>query len=170
MANTYTLIQTATVGSGGIANIEFVSIPQTYTDLQILVSLRSNTGTGDDVLIRFNGLSTNLSSRTLYGTGSATGSSSYPTGPALINYTAATSATASVFGNGSIYIPNYSGNTNKSISGDGVAENNATASVQMLAAGLWSETAAITQINILPNAGTLWVEHSSASLYGIKNS
>ena len=170
MPNTYTLIQSVTVGSGGAASIEFGSIPQTYTDLQILISFRSNTGTGDDVLIRFNGLTTNLSSRTLYGTGSAAGSSSYPTGPALINYTAATSATASVFGNGSIYIPNYAGNTNKSISGDGVAENNATASVQMLAAGLWSSTAAITQINILPNAGSAWLQYSSASLYGIKNS
>lgn len=170
MANTYTLIQSVTVGSAGATSIEFGSIPQTYTDLQILISLRSNTGTGDDVLIRFNGLTTNLSSRTLYGTGSAAGSLSYPTGPALINYTAATSATASVFGNGSIYIPNYAGSTNKSISGDGVAENNATASVQMLAAGLWSSTAAITQINILPNAGSAWLQYSSASLYGIKNS
>ena len=33
MANTYTLIASLTVGSGGAANIEFTSIPATYTDL-----------------------------------------------------------------------------------------------------------------------------------------
>jgi hypothetical protein len=33
MANTYEAIATVTVGSGGAANIEFTSIPGTYTDL-----------------------------------------------------------------------------------------------------------------------------------------
>jgi hypothetical protein len=42
MANTYTLIASSvTVGSGGAANIEFTSIPATYTDLvSALSSLR----------------------------------------------------------------------------------------------------------------------------------
>jgi hypothetical protein len=33
---TYTLINSVTVGSGGAANIEFTSIPATYTDLNLL--------------------------------------------------------------------------------------------------------------------------------------
>jgi len=38
-------IQTVTVGSGGAANIEFTSIPQTYTDLVVVLSLRNNRST-----------------------------------------------------------------------------------------------------------------------------
>jgi hypothetical protein len=38
MAATYKLIETVTVGSGGAANIEFTSIPQTYTDLKLVIS------------------------------------------------------------------------------------------------------------------------------------
>ena len=39
---TMTPIQTVTVGSGGAANITFSNIPQTYTDLVIKISARSN--------------------------------------------------------------------------------------------------------------------------------
>jgi hypothetical protein len=42
MALTYTAIKTVTVGSGGAANIDFTSIPQTYTDLVLKVSARMN--------------------------------------------------------------------------------------------------------------------------------
>ena len=40
MATTYTLISSVTVGSGGAANIEFTSIPSTYTDLLLKYYLR----------------------------------------------------------------------------------------------------------------------------------
>jgi hypothetical protein len=39
MANTYEAIATVEVGSGGAADIEFTSIPGTYTDLAIKRSL-----------------------------------------------------------------------------------------------------------------------------------
>jgi hypothetical protein len=42
MATTYEIISSVTVGSGGAANIEFTSIPATYTDLYVLASIRSN--------------------------------------------------------------------------------------------------------------------------------
>jgi hypothetical protein len=38
----YNLIATTTVGSGGAASIDFTGIPQTYTDLFLVSSLRSN--------------------------------------------------------------------------------------------------------------------------------
>jgi hypothetical protein len=78
MAVTYTLIQSVTVGSGGAANIEFTLIPQTYTDLLLLCSLdQSSSSVIAD--IRFNGLSTNLSSRLLLGNGSAASSTTAST-------------------------------------------------------------------------------------------
>ena len=164
MAVTYKLIETVTVGSGGAANITFTSIPQTYTDLKLVMSLRN---TIDSVLgtIQFNGLSTDLTSRVLLGNGSAASST---TPASVIQFYGAnpTSYTASVFGNVEIYIPNYAGSTNKSVSIDSVTENNATASFQSMTAGVWGATSAITQISILVAVA----QHSSASLYGIKSS
>ena len=170
MAVTYKLIQTVSVTAvGGNANIEFLSIPQIYTDLFLVYSGRSaRAAGGDDLYIRFNGLSTNLSSRTMNGTGSATASYS-DASVAYVGYLPGDTATSSVFGNGSIYIPNYMASVAKSISGDAVNENNAVAATQQFAAGLWNSTAAITQINIYALNGNL-KQYSSASLYAIKNS
>jgi hypothetical protein len=169
MAVTHTLIQSVTVGVAGQANIEFASIPQTYTDLVLLYSGRSTrAATGDDLYIRFNGLSTNLSSRALYGTGSAATSNS-DASVAYVGYFVGDTGTASVFSNGSIYIPNYTASIAKNISGDAVNEHNATGATQLFASGLWNQTAAITQINIYALNGD-WKQFSSASLYGIKNS
>ena len=46
MAGTYKLIGSVTVGAGGAANIDFTSIPSTYTDLAIKVSYRSTATPG----------------------------------------------------------------------------------------------------------------------------
>ena len=48
MANTFKKIQTVTVGSGGAASIDFTSIPQTYTDLKIVLSARTNRANATD--------------------------------------------------------------------------------------------------------------------------
>lgn len=165
----YNLISTTTVGVGNAASIEFTSIPQVYTDLLLLYSGRSTRAAGgDDLYIRFNGLSTNLSSRALYGTGSAAASFS-DASVAYVGYFTGDTATASVFSSGSIYIPNYTSSVAKSISGDAVNENNGTGALQLFHAGLWNSTAAITQINLYALNGN-WKQHSSASLYGLKNS
>lgn len=167
MANTYTLIQSVTVGSGGAASIEFGSIPQTYTDLKLVLSVRSSDGSGS-LRVQPNGLTTNLSSRRLEGSGS--GASSTSDGSIIFVYAVTLSSyTASVFSNIEIYIPNYAGSTNKSVSADGVMENNATEAYQNLVAGLWSNTSAITSLTLARSTGT-FVQYSSASLYGIKNS
>jgi hypothetical protein len=162
----YNLIATTTVGAAGSANITFSSIPQTFTDLLLVVSGRC-TGSGSGIDITFNGNTSNYSNRTLQGNGSAASSyGTYNRNSGFVNFS---TETASVFGSSSIYIPNYSGSANKSYSSDGVAENNATTAYGGLIAGLWSDTAAITSIALSPMSGT-FVQHSSASLYGIKSS
>jgi hypothetical protein len=45
MANTFTLIASSTVGSGGAASIDFTSISSTYTDLVVKLSLRNTEDT-----------------------------------------------------------------------------------------------------------------------------
>jgi hypothetical protein len=168
---TYTQIGTAQVaGSGGAATLDFTSIPSTYTDLILKVSLRGPTGYASDTMdtyLRFNGTTTNYSDRLLYGTGSAaTSLSETPTG---INFrVVGQNSTASTFGNAEIYIPNYAGSTNKSVSIDAVTENNATSVLTQLEAGLWSNTAAITQITLVPFT-TAFAQYSTAYLYGVSN-
>ena len=144
------LIATQTLATAA-ASIEFTSIPQDGTDLVVLTSLRNTTATSGwaDAFIRPNGATTNLSSRVLYGTGSGTGSL---TDTNIYHQAVNGSATANTFSNSIIYITNYAGNTAKSISVDTVTEQNTTAALQAITAGLWNNTAAITSLTIVPTA------------------
>lgn len=168
MANTFELINSYTVGSGGAASMTFSVIPGTYTDLCIYMSARSALGSGnwDGIYVSFNGTSTstNHTAKRLYGTGSgATSDSSLP-------YASfAPVASVASFSNNEIYIPNYAGSTNKSVSVNSVTENNATAALNIMTAGLWSNTAAITSITLTTESGSNFMQYSTAYLYGVKN-
>ena len=175
MANTFELIASSTVGAGGVASITFSSIPSTYTDLCLKLSLRSSNTAGsyDTVRILLNGNATNISQMDLYGTGSGVGSEALgsPENNTIL-YTSNANNTANTFGNLEIYLPNYA-NTSyaKTISADGVAENNATASIATLTAALWDSTSAINSVQVTPYSGSYtFVQYSTAHLYGIKNS
>jgi hypothetical protein len=167
MANTFVKIATVTVGAGGTSSIDFTSIPSTYTDLSIVCSLRGNQNANNAFTnIGFNSSTSNFSTRFLQGNGSVTGTGAGVRG---IGYLSNTYFTANSFDSTNVYIPNYAGSTNKSFSADSVVENNATEAWTFFVAGLWSNTAAITSIQITPNTGT-FVQYSTATLYGIKNS
>jgi hypothetical protein len=169
MANTYTLIASSTVGGGGTAYIEFTSIPATYTDLVILCSLRSNDSRVHTwVNLKPNGSASNGTSLQLYGNGTSVISGNLAR--VQLQAVPANTATASTFGNASIYIPNYASSNYKSFSGDSVAETNATTTEIGLDANLWSDNTAISSFQIYPGDGTLWLQYSTAYLYGIKNS
>jgi len=170
MATTYEAIATVTVGSGGAANIEFTSIPATYTDLVVRLSARcSFAGITGNLAIEFNSSSASFSRRTARGNGSAASSTSGSDN--YIGDIVGNDATGSTFSNNEIYIPNYTGSNNKSYSVDLVTENNATEAWQYFVAGLWSNTSAITSIKLLPFSQS-WTfnQYSTATLYGIKNS
>jgi len=169
MANTFVKIQTVTVGSGGAATIDFTSIPQTYTDLKIVASARTNSVTiTESCKITFNAITTGYTNRYLFGDGSSA-SSGTGTDSAVFRIPAL-NATASVFGNGEVYIPNYTSANYKSLSDDSVAENNAAGAGLILSANLMSNTAAITSIKITPLVGGSFVQYTTATLYGIKSS
>jgi hypothetical protein len=168
MPNTFTLIASSTVGSGGASTIDFTSIPGTYTDLCLKLSTRDNRANpANGVWLRPNGSSTNLSGKQLYGTGASVASQSQTTG--IIGVEPSSTTTASTFSNIEVYIPNYTSSNNKSATSDSVQENNATSAEQWLVAYLWSNTAAITSITIIPEASASFVQHSTAYLYGVKN-
>jgi len=168
MALTYVAIATTTVGSGGAANIEFTSIPGTYTDLVIKASLRdTRNGPANDFSMEINGAATNRTYKALKGDGSTVTTFSGST--ATIGVEDGDTATASTFANVEIYIPNYAGSNNKSISADSAQENNQSAAEVWMVASLWSQTAAITSLKLVPGNGFSYKQYSTATLYGIKN-
>jgi len=169
---TYTQIGSAvTVGSGGAANIDFTSIPSTYTDLVVVASARTNRTNAqeDSLCISFNGSTANFAVVSLYGDGSTAQTSAFTTNGAIRFVATTDISTTSAFGNSFLYIPNYAGSTNKSFSIDAVTENNATTAWAFLAAGLWSDTAAINRITLTPLVGTSIKQYSTAYLYGVSN-
>jgi hypothetical protein len=170
MANTFELIESVTVGSGGAVSISFSSIPATYTDLCVKYSLRGQeAAVYTDVTLTFTG-ATFSSSKVLYAiNGSTVGS--YSPGSGLIAESVSANSTASTFSNGELYIPNYTNSSNKSVSADAVGENNASAAIAILGAGLYTSSSAITGITLTYGTGSQgnFVEHSTAYLYGVKN-
>jgi hypothetical protein len=169
MANTFIQIgSTVTVGAGGSTTITFSSIPATYTDLLLKFTLRwSSYTTYDYGFIQLN--STAGATRTLIGSGSSV--SSYNVGSSLrIDYVTGSGFTANSFTSGELYIPNYTSSNAKSVSLDHVDERNDSGAYAQLAAGLFSTvTSAVTSVTI-SGASNNFVQYSSASLYGIKNS
>jgi hypothetical protein len=164
------LIESKTLGADA-ASIEFTSIPQTFTDLLVVISARSTrTGNvGDDLTLVVNSITAGYSGRGLDANGSSASSFVEDAGGNKFRYLCvinAAGATADTFSSNTIYIPNYAGATNKSFSFDNVTENNATFSYQRICAGLLANTAAIDSLTFDPDNGDL-VAGSTISLYGI---
>jgi hypothetical protein len=170
MPTTITLIGSVTVGSGGAANIQFTSIPGTHTDLFLKTSLRSTVTDGNDpydLILTLNSTST-IASRVLRANGSVVTTNSITdrilrAGPVPSNWTTET------FSNSEIYIPNYTTSQNKTWHATSVTENAATTADMSFVGGLTSISPAVTSITIAGLAGNL-AQHSTAYLYGIKNS
>ena len=159
------LIETKTLAVD-TASISFTSIPQDGTDLFVFLSLRS-TPTADPAgsyyIIAINGGGTSTSTRYLQGTGSSVASATLAN---LAGIASANSGTSNTFANDSVYIPNYTSSNAKSYSVDSVTENNATGAYQILVAGLWNVTSAITSLAFTTSAGNFMIG-STVSLYKI---
>ena len=173
MANTFKKIAIVTVGAGGASSIEFTSIPNTYSDLLVVLSVRTSKAgsyTGSFAM-QFNGdTGSNYTNRDLYGTGSVAGSASTVNAAGYFNEGAVDSAgnTAGIFSVNSIYIPKYLSSQRKSFSSDFTAEDISTAAYAIMTSGIWTGTSAITSIKFISDSN--WAQYSTATLYGIKNS
>lgn len=164
---TMTLISTATVGVGGAATIDFTSIPQTYTDLQLVWSTRDTRAAWDsNGYITFNGSSSGYASKNLDGTGSTAESLSNIGGTTYLWFFNNGTLTTNTFGNSSMYIPNYTSSSSKFASSDQITENTAINAYQSIFSYSWSGTSAITSITITAGNNP-FIQNSTASLYGI---
>lgn len=161
------LIQTVTVGSGGSATIDITSIPSTFTDLYLALSLRSAQSNVFGIhYLRFNGSTSNYSTRYLEGSGSSAYSGT-DNNAAYLGASTGNGATANTFSNIGVYLPNYTAATAKSMSTDTVGENNGTQAFQTITAALWNVTDPINRITVGFNGSDTFLQYSSVSLFGI---
>jgi hypothetical protein len=182
MANTHIPIATVTVGSGGANTIVFSSIPATYTDLKILFNTRTDMNAGRGYIVfRYNSVAANYSYRyiSMYDSAYTTAytESSQIYGQLIACNANGSDTTANSFGSGEIYIPNYAGSNSKISNIDSVTSTNLTSQMCAMSTSLSADTSAITSITLYatdlfspmsPNKN--FMQYSTATLYGIKNS
>jgi hypothetical protein len=171
MPTTYTLISSNVLTSSA-ASVTFSSIPATYTDLVLRISVRgTSTDTTDyPAVLQINDTSSTLS-YTEVGYWGGTPASYNNTGTFYIPQFSLATTTANTFGTSEVYFPNYTVSQNKPFSAFGAPENNGAINSRGISAfaGLWRNTAAITKLYMTMAAGN-FESGSSFYLYGIKNS
>jgi hypothetical protein len=179
VTNSYESIATVTVGSGGTSNVEFTSIPSTFTHLQIRVLSMSNyvaTAELDSIELRFNADSgSNYAFHKLEGTG-ATVTASAATSQNRIQMWPQTNTTYAVdaFSAGIIDILDYKNTSKyKTVRAlGGVDTNNSGTEVGriLFSSGLWQNSNAITSIKLQSGGFSRgFLEYSHFALYGIRD-
>ncbi len=165
---TMSLINSYTVGSGGVAEITFSSIPNIYTDLLLKLSIRSEGTSTTAVLLRLNGSSTNALAKGIEG--NASSPSSWSDTQSYAGNIVPSTYTANTFCNNEVFIPNYNASTNHPSSVDTVTENAAnTYALTGLISNLWSNATPVTSITLTRNGSNNFAQYSTAYLYGISN-
>jgi hypothetical protein len=157
--------------SGGVGTLNFFNIPQTYTDLKIVVSQRNSSGNlYEPLAFRFDSGAGIYSSTAAFGDGSSAMSNRAANG-GYLSYNGGLSvtgnnATANTFGIYEVYIPNYSGTGFKQFTIDAVTENNGGAAHCNMGAGLYSSNTPITFLQIGGYTGSPFTA-TSITIYGI---
>jgi len=166
MANTFFLIAKQTLATTETL-VEFLNIPQTYTDLKLLVSVRdTNTGTNwNNMQMRFNGLSTDQTWRFMRGYNNNVPDGSVNAG-AVETWINFGNSAANTFGSAEIYVFNYKDSTFKPVDIKATAAVRSADSLNAFMVGLWSATAPITSVGFAAQGN--FAINSSFYLYGIK--
>jgi hypothetical protein len=158
------LIETKTLESSA-SSIEFVSIPQNFTDLVVLASVRGARSAILEVIrLHFNNSTSGYSRRTLFSEGGSLGSETQT--DRLLGPINGNTSTSNNFSNFSVYIPNYTASKSKPFSVDSAVEHDGSLTALWLTAGLWANSEPIQSLSFVPvNANLL--AGSTISLYGI---
>jgi hypothetical protein len=166
MPSTYTPIATTTLSSTQ-TTVTFSSIAGTYTDL-VLVAVMKTTGANFQPILRYNSDSgSNYSSTTVWGNGSSAGSNRHTNQNGIYANPGSGIGTAGEFMPWIINIMNYANTTTNKTS---VERFNNTPSVVNAGVGLWRNTAAITSVSLVAEAGSNDFQIGSTfTLYGVKS-
>lgn len=165
MPSTYTPIATQTLGSAA-ASVTFSSISGTYTDLVLVASAASVSGTPTISFQLNSDTGSNYSRTLLIGDGTAATSerASNSTQGRISN---STGLTTTLGANATIaQFMNYSNSTTyKTV----LARSNTSLYATEAIVNLWRNTAAITSIALFTNSGVSFAAGSTFTLYGVKS-
>lgn len=175
MATTHTLIAKHTVSSTSATSVSFTNIPQTYTDLRIIASVRGttggfNSGQVDSLICRpYNGSTagTIAKSLSLYSSGASVSGDNTDRG----GFTNGPSSTANMFSANEMNISNYTGSTFKLIEHNGTQGVNVTSNSYLGFTGaLYNLTSAINRLDFYLESSGTFAQNSTIYLYGISAS
>ena len=160
MAATYDVISTQTLASVA-ASVTFSSIPQTYTDLVLVLSTGVTTGSSISIYFRFNNDSSALYSRTtLYGDGTSAGSAR---GSGASEAYAGQSETT-IKSMSTVQMFNYSNTTTYKTC---ITRDSQASLVSQSRVNLYRSTSAISRLDVYTTSST-FIAGSTFTLYGIK--
>lgn len=171
------LISSTTLNTAA-SSVIFSSIPQTYTDLVLIASARTDRSfTYDEIFVQPNSNSTTTNYSSTYVAGYSGTVSHYNTGTgdgySGISGMGIPGAPVSteVFGSTELYIPNYTTSSKKATFSTSIQENiHASNYYITLCVQQFHDTTAISSLNIVPAVGPNFIANSSFYLYGVKNS
>lgn len=167
-----TLIEAKTI-TGTPSTVTFSSIPQTYTDLKFVYSVKSTfSGNAvDSMQIRPNGSASNLNERRLLTEINGTSGSLVSNNVADFYIRIQGDSETSTFGSGDLYISNYSSSTlNKAMLSYSTNATGGARTLMSITSGLWSNTSPLTSLTfILESSGTGFANNSTFYLYGISS-
>lgn len=158
--NTYVALDKVTVSNTTTSSITFTGISGSYTDLQLVISGYTITGSGAFVALRFNSdTASNYSATYLWGNGTSA-TSGRQTSQTSSTIGAFYSTQANIIAN----VQNYSNSTTYKTA---VARSNSSADNTGAFVSLWRNTAAITSMTVLTTGGEYFNNGATFSLYGI---
>ena len=175
MAATYELISSYTVSGSSTNTLTFSSIPNTYTDLSIYVSSRTNVAGNYDIdtLVQINsqGTSSNYSGQFAYwrlGVDSTNSLPSQSSSPAAVFVSAGSSNTSDYFSTYWSYIANY----NSSLRSERIYVGGVVAAygIQVFGKARPGTAEAVTSLTFKQLSGNNFVADSTFYIYGVKNS
>lgn len=161
---TMELIQSTTITSP-TTSISLNGIPLDGKDLILFVSARTNAD-NQYLNIGINGSIQSFNQIDLFGTGGGR-STNIRTDSIVQTMSNLNSWTANTFSNVVLYFPNYTSSNAKSISFEGVTENDSSTAYSAIKAMSWPNASAISSLSIHAVSGTSLVAQTSASLYKI---
>lgn len=173
MAQTYTSIQSAVL-TDTTATVTFSNISQSYTDLVLKGSIRTNSSSATAYIkLNFNGdTGSNYFSSVLKNYTNTTVSRDTTVNGTFVDgggyfYINDTTQTTNQFSNFEIYLSNYSSTTlKKPFSGHSFQNNNSDHYIT-LAGGNYGSTTAISSILITPSSSGSFIAGTRFDLYGI---
>jgi hypothetical protein len=167
---TMSLISHVTVGADGAAAISFTDIPQSGTDLLLLISGRSSGGGQVNSFVRFNGDDSANYKRIFmlgYPTNSIFNNGNSSTTDMIIGTINPINSASNTFGNLGMYISGYASSGANGVSSDSVSEDNNMSNFYLVQnSGSWSGPAPITSLQVTMSSSN-FLEHTTASLYKI---